>query len=115
MTIHLMVNPEADGWTTARLMMKQTFALNRQRFEQVEPDGGNHASVPKSRREAPITDATLIRHLYTGDTKALGRIYDRYMGLVYGLALRDFNGPTGGGGSDPGDLSHSSSQAILQS
>lgn len=35
-----------------------------------------------------MTDADLIARLQAGDLDALGQIYDRYAGLVYGLALR---------------------------
>ena len=38
--------------------------------------------------QAAMTDADLIEALRSGDTKELGLLYDRYGGLVYGLAMR---------------------------
>lgn len=35
-----------------------------------------------------MTDADLIEMLKAGESEALGQLYDRYAGLVYGLSLR---------------------------
>ena len=40
---------------------------------------------------ADMTDGELIEQLQGGNTAALGQVYDRYSGLVYGLARRILN------------------------
>ncbi|NDJ16182.1 sigma-70 family RNA polymerase sigma factor [Myxacorys almedinensis] len=53
-------------------------------FEQSQP---SELSSPSE------TDATLYRALKSGQTEALGMLYDRHAGLVYGIALKILTNP----------------------
>ncbi|MBD0269684.1 MAG: sigma-70 family RNA polymerase sigma factor [Cyanobacteria bacterium Co-bin8] len=47
-----------------------------------------HSEPPSSHADLNSTDAELCLALRAGQTEALGVLYDRHAGLVYGLALR---------------------------
>lgn len=47
-----------------------------------------HSESPGRRDNLPPTDAELCQALQAGQTEALGLLYDRHAGLVYGLALK---------------------------
>lgn len=50
-------------------------------------------SPPEPNVPDPGCDRTLVRHLYAGQTEALGQLYDRYASLVYTLALKMLGNP----------------------
>ena len=67
--------------------MKHFAAQRRHRSGPTRPGEDDYSIVPGS-APAPPTDADLIHRLYAGETTVLGDLYDRHIGLVYGLALR---------------------------